>query len=139
MQANRYDQLDIMTKCFEIWNYNARHAPTKYQPILNLQGRGDVRAESALQISLFVRFNPYAKISQIRCTRNFASCHGPGYRAKKDIHLNLFRAGLVKAILELNQSPWSGHSALMGKVKRKWQNSEYVLSFFGQSGYKYPQ
>jgi len=52
------------------------------------------------------------------------------------IHLNLFRAGLVKDILELNQSPWSGHSALMGKVKRKWQNSEYVLSFFGQNRYR---
>ncbi len=35
------------------------------------------------------------------------------------IHLNLLRAGLVKDILELNQSLWSGHSALMGKVKRK--------------------
>ncbi len=52
------------------------------------------------------------------------------------IHLNLLRAGLVKDILELNQSPWSGHSALMGKVKRKWQNSEYVLSFFGQNRYR---
>ena len=57
------------------------------------------------------------------------------------IHLNLFRAGLVKDILELNQSPWSGHSALMGKVKREWQNSEYVLSFFGirKIGYQYRQ
>jgi len=46
------------------------------------------------------------------------------------IHLNLLRAGLVKDITELSQSPWSGHSALMDKVKREWQNSEYVLSFF---------
>ena len=45
-----------------------------------------VRAENALYISSFVRFNTYAKITQIRCTRDFASCHGPGYRAKKDIH-----------------------------------------------------
>jgi hypothetical protein len=49
-------------------------------------GNGDVRAESALQISSFVKFNTYAKISQIRCPRDFASCHGPGYRTKKDIH-----------------------------------------------------
>ncbi len=52
------------------------------------------------------------------------------------IHLNLLRAGLVKDIIELSQSPWSGHSALMGKVKREWQNSEYVLSFFGQNRYR---
>jgi len=76
------------------------------------------------------------KISQIRCARDFASCHGPGYRTKKDIHLNLLRAELVKDIIELSQSPWSGHSALMGKVKKEWQISESVLSFFGQNRYR---
>ena len=30
----------------------------------------------------------------------------------------------------LNRNPWSGHSALTGKIKRKWQNTEYVLSLF---------
>jgi len=49
------------------------------------------------------------------------------------IHLNLLRAGLVKDLKELNRNPWSGHSALVGKVKRGWQNTEYVLSFFGGS------
>ena len=33
----------------------------------------DVRAESVLQKSSNVRFNAYAKIIQIRCTREFAS------------------------------------------------------------------
>ena len=47
------------------------------------------------------------------------------------LHLNLLRAGLVKDLKELNRNPWSGHSALVGKVKREWQNTEYVLSFFG--------
>jgi REP element-mobilizing transposase RayT len=47
------------------------------------------------------------------------------------IHLNLLRAGLVKDLKELNRNPWSGHSALVGKVKRKWQNTGYVLSYFG--------
>jgi REP element-mobilizing transposase RayT len=50
------------------------------------------------------------------------------------IHLNLLRAGLVKDLKELNRNPWSGHSALSGKVNRKWQNTKYVLSFFGSSG-----
>jgi putative transposase len=50
------------------------------------------------------------------------------------IHLNLIRAGLVKDIKELNRNPWSGQSALAGKVKRPWQNIEYVLSFFGSQG-----
>jgi len=50
------------------------------------------------------------------------------------IHLNLLRAGLVKDLKDLNRSPWSGHSALIGNVERKWQNTEYVLSFFGDGG-----
>jgi putative transposase len=49
------------------------------------------------------------------------------------IHLNLLRAGLVKDFRELNRNPWSGHSALAGKMKREWQSTEYVLSFFGSS------
>jgi len=47
------------------------------------------------------------------------------------IHLNLLRAGLVKSLPGLNRSSWSGHSALLDKVKRKWQDTEYVLSIFG--------
>jgi hypothetical protein len=50
------------------------------------------------------------------------------------IHLNPLRAGIVKDIKELNRWPWAGHSALIGKVERKWQDREYVLSFFGKGG-----
>ncbi len=45
--------------------------------------------------------------------------------------MNLLRSGLVKHIEELNRSPWSGHSALAGYVERHWQDTQYVLSFFG--------
>ncbi|OGP50214.1 MAG: hypothetical protein A2Y79_07865 [Deltaproteobacteria bacterium RBG_13_43_22] len=48
------------------------------------------------------------------------------------IHLNLLRAGRVKDLQELNRSPWSGHSALIGNRKREWQDTDYVLSFFGE-------
>lgn len=30
------------------------------------------------------------------------------------------------------RSPWSGHSGLMGYVKRPWQDTGYILSFFGK-------
>jgi len=52
------------------------------------------------------------------------------------IHLNLLRAGLVKDMAELSRNPWSGHSALMGKVKREWQDTDCVLSLFGQDRYR---
>ena len=48
------------------------------------------------------------------------------------IHLNLLRAGLVNSLNELDRCPWSGHSTLMGKVERKWQDTEYILSLFGK-------
>jgi len=48
------------------------------------------------------------------------------------IHLNLIRAGIVKDIKELNGCPWSGHSAVVGRVKRAWQDTRYVLSYFGK-------
>ena len=48
------------------------------------------------------------------------------------IHLNLIRGGMVKGLGELNRTPWSGHSALMGYQKREWQDTEYVLSYFGK-------
>jgi hypothetical protein len=48
------------------------------------------------------------------------------------IHLNLIRVGLAKDIKQLNRSTWSGHSALMGYIKRDWQDTGYILSFFGK-------
>jgi REP-associated tyrosine transposase len=47
------------------------------------------------------------------------------------IHLNQIRGRLVKDLKDLNENPWSGHSAILGKIKRNWQNTEYVLFFFG--------
>ena len=52
---------------------------------LAIEKNGDVRAESALQLSSFVRFDIYAKTSKVRCAWDFAPCHGPGYRTKRDI------------------------------------------------------
>lgn len=49
------------------------------------------------------------------------------------IHLNLLRAGLVDDLDHLAQSPWSGHSAVLGLYKMSWQDTEYVLSHFGQN------
>ena len=47
------------------------------------------------------------------------------------IHLNPLRAGLVKSLDELARYPWSGHMVLMGKKPYDWQDSDYVLGYFG--------
>jgi len=49
------------------------------------------------------------------------------------IHLNPVRAGIARDVKELNRYPYSGHSALMGRYKRPWQDTQYVLSMFGGS------
>jgi len=48
------------------------------------------------------------------------------------IHLNPLRAGVVKDLKELRVYPWSGHSAIMGKQKRMWQDVGRVLGYFGR-------
>ena len=47
------------------------------------------------------------------------------------IHLNPIRAGMVKTIKELERYPWSGHSVIMGNVKREWQDTGEILRNFG--------
>ena len=49
------------------------------------------------------------------------------------IHLNPVRAKIVSDISELNRYAYCGHSVLMDKKKRPWQDSGYVLSYFGKS------
>ena len=48
------------------------------------------------------------------------------------IHLNPVRAGLVKDMAELDRYRWCGHSVVVGKVKREWQDRDYVLRWFGK-------
>lgn len=47
------------------------------------------------------------------------------------IHLNPVRAGIVSGVKQLNKYFFSGHSALVGKSKREWQDVGYILNFFG--------
>ena len=48
------------------------------------------------------------------------------------IHLNPLRAKIVKTLSELDKYPWCGHSVIMGKKKRDWQDRNYVLRWFGK-------
>ncbi|MCF8217174.1 MAG: transposase [Chlorobium sp.] len=48
------------------------------------------------------------------------------------IHLNPFRAGLVKSLEDLERYPWSGHAVVMNRIRNEWQDRDYVLGYFGQ-------
>ena len=49
------------------------------------------------------------------------------------IHLNPLRAKIVKNMSELDRYPWCGHSVIMGRKKREWQDRKYVLLWFGNN------
>lgn len=46
------------------------------------------------------------------------------------IHLNPIRAGMVKDLTDLEKYPWCGHSVLVGKVKRPWQETREIYLRF---------
>lgn len=49
------------------------------------------------------------------------------------IHLNPLRARVVQDVSALGVFLFTGHSALMGKMSRPWQDTEYVLALFGKT------
>jgi len=48
------------------------------------------------------------------------------------IHLNPLRAGMVGDVRGLSKYRWAGHSAILGRVKREWQDIDTVLGYFGK-------
>jgi len=47
------------------------------------------------------------------------------------IHLNPLRAVMTGNMEELSHYRWAGHSAIMGRVEREWQDIDTVLGYFG--------
>lgn len=48
------------------------------------------------------------------------------------VHLNPLRAGVCGTILELDAYEWCGHSAIIGKCCRRFQDVEHILARFGK-------
>ena len=51
----------------------------------------------------------------------------------RNIHLNPISAKLVTDMDMLDRYPYAGHSVLMGQLKRGWQDTQEVLSRFGET------
>ncbi len=49
------------------------------------------------------------------------------------IHLNPLRAKIVPSLTDLDQYSYSGHSAILGKHKRGWQDTDYILKFYAKT------
>ncbi|MDF1592464.1 MAG: transposase [Desulfobacterales bacterium] len=48
------------------------------------------------------------------------------------IHLNPLRVGLVEGLEGLDKYPYGGHSSLMGHLRNTWQDTDYILRFYGK-------
>jgi hypothetical protein len=48
------------------------------------------------------------------------------------IHLNPLRAGIVGSLEQLRNYRWTSHSAILGRVRRDWQDITTVLGYFGK-------
>ena len=49
------------------------------------------------------------------------------------IHLSPMRTRIVRPLSELNRYAYCGHSMLMGRKNRPWQDVDYALSYFGKT------
>jgi hypothetical protein len=67
--------------------------------------------------------NPFYVRSQIRLRRKDTYLQ----ELVRYIHLNPLRAKIVKTLTDSDKYPYSGHSALMGKIKRDFQDTDYTL------------
>ena len=52
------------------------------------------------------------------------------------IHLNPLRTRLVDSLAGLDRYRWCGHSVLMGRIKKGWQDRDYLLKQFGSTDKK---
>jgi REP element-mobilizing transposase RayT len=48
------------------------------------------------------------------------------------IHLNPVRAGVLANKKDLDTYSWTGHSAIVGRLKRGWQDTDTILAYFGR-------
>ena len=47
------------------------------------------------------------------------------------IHLNPLRAKLISDYNGLGRHPYCGHGVILGRRKKDWQDTEYILGLFG--------
>lgn len=84
-----------------------------------------------------VRFNlKYRRHGQLFQNRyKSIICQEDTYLKKlvRYIHLNPLRAKIVSTMQELNKYSYSGHQTLMGSNKRPWQDTGYILGYFGKN------
>ena len=136
-RENFLDRLDDLiprtqTRCFA-WALLPNHAhlllQTGLMPIASLMRR----ILTGYAVTFNLKYRRHGHLFQNRYKSIL--CQEDAYLRElvRYIHLNPLRAGLVADLRTLDRYPWAGHGALMGKIKRRCQDTEYVLAYFGDT------
>lgn len=127
--------LETKTRCFA-WALLPNHAhlllQTGLTPIASLMRR----LLTGYAVSFNLKHRRHGHLFQNRYKSIL--CQEDAYLKElvRYIHLNPLRAGVVPDLKSLDRYPWVGHSAVVGKIKQEWQDTEYVLSHFGDTRLK---
>lgn len=112
--------------------------PNHFHFLIRTGSGGLSRFMRRLMSGYAVAFNARHKRSGYLFQNRFKSivCQQDPYFTElvRYIHLNPLRAGVVKTLSELDQYPYCGHSALLGRISRPWQATGSVLDCFGSRG-----
>ncbi len=138
---NKEDYNDFIDRLSKLANENAMDVyawaliPNHFHLLVKTKARPLSSSMRKLLTGYVVNYNKRYKRSGHLFQNRYKSvvCQEDAYLLElvRYIHLNLYRAGLVKDLDALSRYPWSGHPALMGKEKREWQDTDHVLSYFG--------
>jgi len=122
---------ETRTQCYA-WSFLANHAHFLFRS--GPQGISGLmrRLLTGYAVSYNRRHRRHGQLFQNRYKS--VICQEDSYLQKlvRYIHLNPLRAKVVTGLKELDRYPYCGHSALMGRRKRDWQDIEYVLRLFGK-------
>jgi REP element-mobilizing transposase RayT len=120
------------TKCFA-WALIPNHfhllLKTEFVPVAKVM----LRLLTGYAVSYNLRHNRQGHLFQNRYKSIL--CQEDSYLLElvRYIHLNPLRANLVPDMKSLDKYPFCGHSSLMGKIKRDWQDVRGVLRLYGKN------
>ena len=122
---------ETKTQCYA-WSFLSNHAHFLFRSgpagIAYLMGR----LLTGYAVSYNRRHKRHGQLFQNRYKSII--CQEDGYLLElvRYIHLNPIRAKVVADLKGLDSYSYCGHSVLMGRKKREWQEVEYVLRYFGK-------
>ena len=123
---------ETMTRCYA-WAFLTNHAHllvrTGKSPLSGVMAR----LLTGYAVSFNKRHHRHGPLFQNRYKSIL--CQEDAYLTElvRYIHLNPLRARIIPDLNGLLRYPWCGHGVLMGKRVRPFQDSAYVLSYFGST------